>query len=48
MANILVDKPVSNVSVYDPSAGSGTLLMSVAHAIGEDQCTIYYKDISDI
>lgn len=47
MANILVDKPVSNVSVYDPSAGSGTLLMSVAHAIGEDKCTIYSQDISD-
>jgi type I restriction enzyme M protein len=47
MADILVDKPVSNVSVYDPSAGSGTLLMSVAHAIGEDKCTIYSQDISD-
>lgn len=47
MANILVDKPVSNVSVYDPSAGSGTLLMSVAHTIGEDKCTIYSQDISD-
>lgn len=47
MASILVDKPVSNVTVYDPSAGSGTLLMSVAHAIGEDKCTIYSQDISD-
>jgi len=47
MAAILVDKPVSNVSVYDPSAGSGTLLMNVAHAIGEDKCTIYSQDISD-
>lgn len=47
MADILVDKPVSNVTVYDPSAGSGTLLMSVAHAIGEDKCTIYSQDQSD-
>jgi type I restriction enzyme M protein len=47
MADILVDKSVSNVTVYDPSAGSGTLLMSVAHAIGEDKCMIYSQDLSD-
>lgn len=46
MAQILVDKPVSNVTCYDPSAGSGTLLMNIAHAIGEDKCTIYSQDIS--
>ena len=46
MASILVDKKVSNVTCYDPSAGSGTLLMSLAHAIGEDRCTIYSQDIS--
>lgn len=46
MASILVDKPVSNVTGYDPSGGSGTLLMSLAHAIGEDKCTIYSQDIS--
>ncbi len=46
MASILVDEPTSNVTVYDPSAGSGTLLMSLAHAIGEDRCTIYSQDIS--
>jgi type I restriction enzyme M protein len=46
MADILVDAPVSNVTCYDPSAGSGTLLMSLAHAIGEDRCTIYSQDIS--
>ena len=46
MASILVDEPVSNVSCYDPSAGSGTLLMNLAHAIGEDRCTIYSQDIS--
>lgn len=46
MASILVDKPVKDVTCYDPSAGSGTLLMNLAHAIGEDRCTIYSQDIS--
>jgi len=46
MAAILVEDETQNVTVYDPSAGSGTLLMSVAHAIGEDKCTIYSQDIS--
>lgn len=46
MASILVDGSVKNVTCYDPSAGSGTLLMNLAHAIGEDRCTIYSQDIS--
>ena len=46
MASILVDSPVNDVTCYDPSAGSGTLLMNLAHAIGEDSCTIYSQDIS--
>ena len=46
MASILVDTPVTNVSCYDPAAGSGTLLMNLAHAIGEDKCTIYSQDKS--
>lgn len=50
MAAILVPKAqqgkVKNVSCYDPSAGSGTLLMNVAHAIGENRCSIYTQDIS--
>ncbi|EAY1188371.1 SAM-dependent DNA methyltransferase [Salmonella enterica subsp. diarizonae] len=50
MAEILVPKVqqgvVRNVSCYDPSAGSGTLLMNVAHAIGEDRCSIFAQDIS--
>lgn len=46
MAAIMVDEGVQNVSCYDPSAGSGTLLMNIAHAIGEDRCTIYSQDIS--
>ena len=37
---------ISNISCYDPSAGSGTLLMNLAHQIGEDKCTIYSQDIS--
>ncbi len=37
---------ISNVSCYDPSAGSGTLLMNLAHQIGEDKCSIYSQDIS--
>src|SRR5690606_35966109 len=40
MAAILVPKDqqgkVKNVSCHDPSAGSGTLLMNVAHATGEN------------
>ena len=46
IANILVPEPVSNKTCYDPSAGSGTLLMNLAHAIGQDKCTLYSQDIS--
>ncbi|ENZ6973043.1 class I SAM-dependent DNA methyltransferase [Neisseria gonorrhoeae] len=50
MADILVPEEVRgqirSVDVYDPSAGSGTLLMNVAHVIGEDKCMIYTQDIS--
>lgn len=50
MAAILVPKEmqgkVKNVACYDPSAGSGTLLMNLAHAIGERRCSIYSQDIS--
>lgn len=46
MAAILVTEQVQNVTVYDPAAGSGRLLMDVAHAIGEERCTIYSQDIS--
>ena len=50
MAAILVPESVRgkirNVSCYDPSAGSGTLLMNIAHAIGEQRCSIYSQDIS--
>ncbi len=46
MAKCLVQEDVKNVTCYDPSAGSGTLLMNLAHQIGEDKCTIYSQDIS--
>lgn len=46
IARCLVSGEVDNVSCCDPSAGSGTLLMNLAHEIGEDKCTIYSQDIS--
>ncbi len=48
MARLLVgeEKDLRGVTCYDPSAGSGTLLMALAHQVGEDRCTIYSQDIS--
>jgi type I restriction enzyme M protein len=46
MASCLVTQVEKDVTCYDPSAGSGTLLMNLAHAIGEDKCTLYSQDIS--
>lgn len=47
IADILVGKEnPENVKVYDPAAGSGTLLMNVANRIGVDKCTVYSQDIS--
>ena len=48
MARLLVgDNPdLHSVECYDPSAGTGTLLMALAHQIGEDRCTIFSQDIS--
>ncbi|MEI8309681.1 MAG: class I SAM-dependent DNA methyltransferase [Verrucomicrobiota bacterium] len=46
MAACLVPQKVKNVSCYDPASGSGTLLMNLAHAIGEERCTIYTQDVS--
>jgi type I restriction enzyme M protein len=43
---LLARKEVKNVTCYDPAAGTGTLLMSLAHEIGEDKCSIYSQDIS--
>jgi type I restriction enzyme M protein len=47
ISQILVGEGDSNVTVYDPSAGTGTLLMNMAHAIGEDKCIIYSQDIGE-
>lgn len=48
MADILYnDTPVDRVSVYDPAAGSGTLLLSMAHKIGTQNCTVYSQDRSE-
>lgn len=48
MAKLLVNdnKDLHNIECYDPSAGTGTLLMAIAHQIGEDKCVIYAQDIS--
>ena len=50
MADILVPQDqrgkVMNAECYDPASGSGTLLMSLAHAIGESRCSIWSQDIS--
>ncbi|MGH0594967.1 HsdM family class I SAM-dependent methyltransferase [Bacillus pretiosus] len=48
MARLLVgdDANLHNIECYDPSAGTGTLLMALAHQIQEDRCTIFAQDIS--
>ena len=46
MAAIMIPNPVTQVTCYDPCAGSGTLLMNLAHTIGEENCSIYSEDIS--
>jgi type I restriction enzyme M protein len=46
IAKILVPDGDSNVTVYDPAAGSGTLVLALAHEIGEENCTIFTQDIS--
>ena len=48
MARLLVgdNADLHNIECYDPSAGTGTLLMALGHQIGEDKCTIFAQDIS--
>ena len=48
MARLLVgdNTGLHSVQCYDPSAGTGTLLMALAHQIGETKCTIFSQDIS--
>jgi type I restriction enzyme M protein len=48
MAKLLVGESseLRDVEIYDPSAGTGTLLMALSHQIGENKCTIFSQDIS--
>lgn len=48
IAKILVNnnENLLDQKVLDPSAGSGTLLMNIAHEIGTDRCSVYSQDIS--
>ena len=47
IAKVLIwDDKVENVKVYDPAAGSGTLLMNLANEIWVNKCTIYSQDIN--
>lgn len=48
MARLLVadNSDLHNIEAYDPSAGTGTLLMALAHQIGNSKCTIFAQDIS--
>jgi len=48
IARLLVDdhEQLTSKTCYDPTAGSGTLLIALAHQIGTDRCTIYSQDIS--
>lgn len=49
MARLLVgdNADLRGITCYDPSAGTGTLLMALAHQIGEDRCSIFSQDISE-
>ena len=49
MAKLLVGEnaDLRGMTCYDPSAGTGTLLMALAHQIGEDRCSIFSQDISE-
>ena len=48
MARLLVgdETDLHSQECYDPSAGTGTLLMALSHQIGEDRCPIFSQDIS--
>ena len=49
MARLLVgnNNDLRGITCYDPSAGTGTLLMALAHQVGEERCSIYSQDISE-
>lgn len=46
ISKIMIEDGVKNVTVYDPSAGTGTLVLALAHEIGENKCSVYTQDIS--
>lgn len=48
MARLLVgdNSDLHDIEAYDPSAGTGTLLMALSHQIGHKHCTIFAQDIS--
>lgn len=49
IARLLVDedKDYRSMKIYDPAAGTGTLLIALAHAIGENKCAVFTQDISE-
>lgn len=49
MAKLLVGEgtDIRGASCYDPSAGTGTLLIALGHQIGDSKCSLYSQDISD-
>ncbi len=49
MARLLVpdSDDVRGARCYDPSAGTGTLLIALGHQIGDNKCTLFSQDISD-
>lgn len=48
MARLLVGEKqkLHNIECYDPAAGTGTLLMALAHQVGVDKCTLFAQDRS--
>lgn len=46
IARVLVPDGASDATVYDPAAGTGTLVLAAAHRIGKDHCTIHTQDRS--
>lgn len=46
ISKILVTEKIFSARIYDPAAGSGTLILSLAHEIGENNCMLYTQDIS--
>ena len=48
MARLLVDdnEELKSVTGCDPTAGTGTLVIALAHQIGTERCTIYTQDQS--